>query len=68
VDGAAAVQAKNIWLVSGATVTLNLLRKSMPRMDLPQRLAKTAKKKVCPEIGQFFERIPKRGWVVHPLL
>jgi hypothetical protein len=31
-DGATAVQAKSIWLVSGATVTLNFLRKSMTRM------------------------------------
>ncbi len=38
--GAAAVQANCIWLISGATVTLNFLRKSMPRMDRPQRLAK----------------------------
>ncbi len=29
---AAAVQANCIWLISGATVTLNFLRKSMPRM------------------------------------
>jgi hypothetical protein len=28
---AAAVQANCIWLISGATVTLNLLKKSMPR-------------------------------------
>ncbi len=31
-DGAAAMQAQSIWLVYGATVTLNFLRKSMPRM------------------------------------
>ncbi len=29
---AAAVQAKCIWLISGATVTFNFLKKSMPRM------------------------------------
>jgi hypothetical protein len=29
---AAAVQANCIWLMSGATVTLNFLKKSMPRM------------------------------------
>jgi hypothetical protein len=29
---AAAVQANRIWLISGATVTLNFLKKSMPRM------------------------------------
>ncbi len=29
---AVAVQANCIWLISGATVTLNFLRKSMPRM------------------------------------
>jgi hypothetical protein len=29
---AAAVQANCIWLIAGATVTLNFLKKSMPRM------------------------------------
>jgi hypothetical protein len=29
---AAAVQANCIWLISGTTVTLNFLKKSMPRM------------------------------------
>jgi hypothetical protein len=29
---AAAVQANCIWLMSGATLTLNFLKKSMPRM------------------------------------
>ncbi len=29
---AAAVQANCIWLISGATVTLNFLKKSMPSM------------------------------------
>ncbi len=43
------MQAKNIWLVSRATVTLNLLRKSMPKMGPAQWLAKTAKKRACPE-------------------
>jgi hypothetical protein len=32
--GAAAEQGKCIWLISGETVTLNLLEKSMPRMGL----------------------------------
>ncbi len=32
VDKAAVVQAKSIWLISGATVTMNFLKKSMPRM------------------------------------
>ncbi len=31
-DGAARVQANCIWLVSGETVNLNFLKKSMPRM------------------------------------
>jgi hypothetical protein len=30
---AAAVQANCIWLISGTTVTLNFLKKSMPRME-----------------------------------
>jgi hypothetical protein len=30
--GAAAEQANCIWLISGETVTLNFLKKSMPRM------------------------------------
>jgi hypothetical protein len=32
VGEAAAVQANCIWLISGETVTLNFLKKSMPRM------------------------------------
>jgi hypothetical protein len=31
---AAAEQANSIWLISGETVTLNFLKKSMPRMGL----------------------------------
>jgi hypothetical protein len=34
---------------------------SMPKMGPAQRLAKTAKKRVCPENGQFFLMNPKRG-------
>jgi hypothetical protein len=30
--GAIAIQANRIWLVSGATVSLNFLKKSMPRV------------------------------------
>ncbi len=30
--GAVAIQANSTWLVSGATVILNILKKSMPRM------------------------------------
>ncbi len=33
-DGAAAEQANCIWLGSGETMTLNFLKKSMPRMGL----------------------------------
>ncbi len=32
VGGAAAEQANCIWLISGETMTLNFLKKSMPRM------------------------------------
>jgi hypothetical protein len=32
--GAAPVQANWIWLISGTTVTLNFLKKSMPKMGL----------------------------------
>jgi hypothetical protein len=32
--GAAAQQVNCIWLISGETVTLNFLKKSMPRMGL----------------------------------
>jgi hypothetical protein len=32
--GAAAEQANCIWLISGETMTLNFLKKSMPRMGL----------------------------------
>jgi hypothetical protein len=38
--GAVAIQANSTWLVSGATVILNFLKKSMPEWDLPLRLAK----------------------------
>jgi hypothetical protein len=31
-DEAATVQANRTWLVSGTTLTLNFLRKSMPKM------------------------------------
>jgi hypothetical protein len=31
-DGAAAVQVNCIWLIFGTTVTLNFLKKSLPRM------------------------------------
>jgi hypothetical protein len=53
-DRAAAVQAKNIWLVSGAIVTLNLPRKSMPKMGPATAACKNSEEKVCPGIGQFF--------------
>jgi hypothetical protein len=65
VDGAAAEQAKRIWLVSGATVTLNFLRKSMAKIRPATAACKNCKKKFCHGIGQFFKQIPKRGLVVH---
>ncbi len=39
---AAAVQANCIWLMSGETVTLNFLKKSMPRMEWKCRASSPA--------------------------
>jgi hypothetical protein len=65
--GAVAVQANSIWLVSGATVILNFLKKSMPEWDLPLRLARIWLRTACPETGRFWKRNPKRGLVGHLL-
>jgi hypothetical protein len=66
-DGAAAVQAKSIWLVSGATVTLNFLRKSMPRMGPATAACKNCEEKSLPWNWTVFltNKIPKRGLVFH---
>jgi hypothetical protein len=45
---AAAVQANSIWLISGATVTLNFLKKSMPRMGLATAACKKLDVKSLP--------------------
>jgi hypothetical protein len=51
---AATVQATRTWLVSGTTLTLNFLRKSMPEMGPATTACKKLEVKVCLEIGQFF--------------
>ncbi len=51
---AAAVQANFIWLISGAIVTLNFLKMSMPSMGLATAACKKLDGKVCLEIAQFF--------------
>jgi hypothetical protein len=51
---AASVLAKIIWLVSGATVTLNFLRKSMPRIGPAKAAYKKFEVNRLPGTGQFF--------------
>jgi hypothetical protein len=46
VVGAVAVQANRIWLVSGATVTLNFSKNQCTELDLPLRLEKNAVKRL----------------------
>ncbi len=53
--GAAAEQANCIWLSSGETMTLNFLKKSMPRMGLATAACRKVDVKSCLEIAQFFE-------------
>ncbi len=63
--GAVAVQANRIWLVSGATVTLNFLKKkSMPRTEPATAACKNLAVKSLPWTGRFWKQIPKRGSVV----
>jgi hypothetical protein len=61
-DGAAAVQAKCIWLVSGATVTLNVLRKSMPKIGPATAACKNCEEKSLPwNWTVYFKQITKMG-------
>jgi hypothetical protein len=54
VDGAAAEQAKRIWLVSGATMTLNFLRKSMAKIRPATAACKNCKEKILPRNWTVF--------------
>jgi hypothetical protein len=56
---ATAVQANCIWLMSGETVTLNFLKKSMPRMGPATAACKKLDVKVCLGIVQFFNETPR---------
>jgi hypothetical protein len=47
-DKAATVQANRTWLVSGTTLTLNFLRKSMPKMGPPTAACKKLEVKSLP--------------------
>ncbi len=51
---AAAVQANCIWLISGETVALNFLEKSMHRMGPVTAAYRKLAVKACLEIAQFF--------------
>jgi hypothetical protein len=51
---AAAVEANCIWLISGETVALNFLKKSMPRMGPATAACRKLAVKACLEIAQFF--------------
>jgi hypothetical protein len=47
-DEAAVVQANRMWLVSGTTLTLKFLRKSMPKMGLATAACKKLEVKSLP--------------------
>jgi hypothetical protein len=54
VGGGTTEQANCIWLISGETMTLNFLKKSMPRMGPATAACRKGDVKVCLEIAQFF--------------
>jgi hypothetical protein len=60
---ATAVQANCIWLISGATVTLNFLSKSMPRMGLATVACKKLDVKSWPWNCTVFLMKPQEGMV-----
>ncbi len=70
--GAVAVQAKSTWLVSGATVILNFLMKSMPRMGpaiaackhlAVNSLQKFGCKQLALKLDGFGNKIPRGDWL-----
>jgi hypothetical protein len=58
---AAAVQANCIWLMSGATLTLNFLKKSMPRMGPATAACKKLDVKSLPWNCTVFLMKPQEG-------
>jgi hypothetical protein len=61
---AAAVQANCIWLISGTTVTLNFLKKSMPRMGPAAAACKKLDVKNLPlNCTVFFSKSPRGDWL-----
>jgi hypothetical protein len=60
---AAAVQANCIWVISGATVTLNFLKKSMPRMGPATATCKKLDVKSLPWNCTVFLMKPQEGMV-----
>jgi hypothetical protein len=58
---AAAVQANCIWLISGATVTLNFLKSSMPRMGPATVACKKLDVKSLPWNCSVFLMKPQEG-------
>jgi hypothetical protein len=62
--GAVTLQANRIWLVFGATVTLDFLKKSMPRMGPATAACKNldSKKFVLKQDG-FGNKSPRGDWL-----
>jgi hypothetical protein len=59
--GAVTVQANSTWLVSGATVILNCLKKSKPRMRLAIAACKNMAVNSLPWNWTVFETKPQEG-------
>jgi hypothetical protein len=63
-DEAVRVQANCTWLVSGETVTLNFLKKSMPRMGPATAACKKLATKNLPwNCTVFFNETPRGDWL-----
>ncbi len=58
---AAVIQAQMIWLDSGATATLNFLKKSMPRLGQATATCKKLKVKSLPWNFSVFVMNPQEG-------
>jgi hypothetical protein len=56
---AVVVQAKWIWLISGATVTLNFLKKSKPNGTFHSGLQETGSEKIALKLNSFLNKSPR---------
>ncbi len=67
--GAAAEQANCIWLISRETMTLNFLKKSMPRMGSATAACRKVYVKILPSNCTIFWKKPQEGmgWLSAPL-